>query len=110
MPNWRRAHVPGGTYFFTVVTDQRRPLFADAEPRRLLGSVIRECRVQWPFSIHSIVLLPDHLHAIWTLPRGDDGYSQRWAWIKRHFTKRWLARVPLLACPAVPMDVQLGNT
>jgi putative transposase len=90
MPNWRRAHVPGGTYFFTVVTDRRRPLFADPSSRQTLGDVIRECRLQWPFDVHSIVLLPDHLHAIWSLPRGDADYSKRWAWIKRQFTKCWL--------------------
>ena len=48
MPNWRRAHVPSGTYFFTVVTDQRLPLFAQDSARRLLGVVLRECRGQWP--------------------------------------------------------------
>lgn len=36
------------------------------------------------------VLLPDHLHAIWTLPAGDTDYSKRWAWVKKEFTKRWL--------------------
>lgn len=91
MPNWRRAHVPGGSFFFTVVTDRRRPLFADDNARRLLGNVIRGCQKQWPFDLHSIVLPPDHLHAIWCLPRGDDGYSLRWGWIKRQFTKHWLA-------------------
>ena len=44
MPNWRRAVVPGGTYFFTVVTDQRRPLFESADARTILGNVIRECQ------------------------------------------------------------------
>lgn len=37
------------------------------------------------------MLLPDHLHAIWTLPPGDEDYSKRWAWIKKEFTKAWLA-------------------
>ena len=81
----------GGTYFFTVVTDCRRPLFAEEAARKILGDVIRACRIQWAFDIHSMVLLPDHLHAIWSLPRGDAEYSKRWAWIKRQFTKRWLA-------------------
>lgn len=91
MPNWKRAHVPGGAYFFTAVTEQRRPLFASAAARQLLGEVIRECQRMWPFEVRAIVLLPDHLHAIWVLPPGDAGYSRRWAWIKRQFTKRWLA-------------------
>ncbi len=90
MPNWRRAHVPGGTYFFTVVVDGRRPLFANPAARTLLGQVLRECRRAWPFSINAIALLPDHVHSIWTLPRNDDEYSKRWAWIKGQFTNRWL--------------------
>lgn len=91
MPNFRRAYVPGGTYFFTLVTAGRRPIFGDTKSCQLLGSVLRECQADWPFTINAIVLLPDHLHAIWTLPRGDDHYSARWSWIKLQFTKRWLA-------------------
>jgi hypothetical protein len=68
MPNYRRSNVPGGTYFFTVVPHERRTTFADLEARRILGDVIREYQRDWPFTINTIVLLPDHLHAIWTLP------------------------------------------
>lgn len=91
MPNWNRAHVPGGTYFFTVVTDQRWLLFASAVARQVLGDVLRQCRWKWPFEMRAIVLLPDHLHAIWVLPPGDDRYSGRWGRIKRDFTKCWLS-------------------
>lgn len=91
MPNWRRAHIPGGTFFFTVVTDGRVRLFDSPAARELLGDVIRRCQSQWPFRVAAIVLLPEHLHTIWSLPRGDTGYSQRWAWIKGHFTREWLA-------------------
>lgn len=90
MPNWRRAWVPGGTFFFTVVTDRRTPLFAHPAARSLLGDVVRRCQQQWPFEIRAIVLLPDHLHAIWSLPPGDTAYPRRWAWIKGKFTKEWL--------------------
>ncbi len=91
MPNWRRAHVPGGTFFFTVVADQRRPIFSSETARTILGNVIRESQSTHPFKILAIVLLPDHLHAIWELPRGDTNYSARWQWIKTQFTQRWLA-------------------
>lgn len=91
MPQYRRAIVPGGTFFFTVVTGGRHPLFADERARWLLGNVIRDCRDRFPWTLDAIVLLPDHLHAIWTLPSGDDGYSSRWSWIKREFTRRWLS-------------------
>ncbi len=91
MPNYRRAHVPGGTFFFTVVTHRRRRLFHVDANRTLLGEVIRECHRDWPFEMNAIVLLPDHLHAIWTLPRGDANYSGRWSVIKKEFTTRFLA-------------------
>ncbi len=91
MPNWRRAHVPGGSFFFTVVTDSRAPIFRSEVARTILGGCIRLCRETWPFEINAIVLLPDHLHTIWSLPPGDDGYSKRWAWIKKEFTKQWIA-------------------
>jgi len=91
MPNYRRAFVPGGTFFFTVVTHQRRRFLADDPARSLLGGVIRRCQLRWPFKINAIVLLPDHLHTIWTLPRGDSDYSTRWGWLKKEFTKNWLA-------------------
>ncbi len=90
MPDYRRAFVPGGTFFFTLVTDQRRPLFQQESARSLLGQVIRECQQRWPFTINAIVLLPEHLHSIWSLPSGDSDYSKRWGWIKKEFTKRWL--------------------
>ena len=91
MPNWRRAKVPGGVYFFTVVTDGRRPIFADADARGRLGDLLRDCRDRWPFQTLAVVLLPDHLHAIWSLPPGDEDYSRRWAWVKKEFTKAHLA-------------------
>lgn len=90
MPNWRRAHVPGGSYFFAVVTDRRAPLFRDAPARRLSGRLIQRCQLRWPFSINALVLLPDHLDAIWSLPPGDDEYSKRCRWINEDPTKYWL--------------------
>jgi putative transposase len=91
MPDYRRYFVPGGSYFFTVNVHQRRRLFADPLAVRLLGSVMRRCLMRWPCTVNAIVLLPDHFHAIWTLPPGDDEYPKRWGWIKKEFTSRWLA-------------------
>lgn len=90
MPNWRRASIPGGTYFFTVVTEGRRRLFDSERARHLLGETIRHCRSRWPFKLDAIVFLPDHLHSIWSLPPDDSEYSKRWAWIKKNFTEKWL--------------------
>lgn len=86
MADYRRYRVEGGTYFFTR---DRKPLFVSTIAQSLLGNILRECQSRWPFELTAVVLLPEHLHAIWTLPRNDAGYSQRWAWIKKEFTKAW---------------------
>ena len=65
MPNWRRAHVPGGTFFFTLVTDQRRPIFNSEDAQAILGNVIRECKSTHPFDLRALVLPPEHLHTVW---------------------------------------------
>ena len=91
MPDFRRWFVPGGCYFFTVVVDGRRRLFDDQRAITLLGDVMRDCFAQWPVTVNAIVLLPDHLHTIWTMPTGDAAYPQRWGWLKKEFTKQWLA-------------------
>ena len=70
MPNYRRAHVPGGTYFFTVKTELNTPIFNDPSNASRLGQIIRKAITRWPFEIPAMVLLPDHLHAIWALPPG----------------------------------------
>ncbi|MEM1061135.1 MAG: transposase [Planctomycetota bacterium] len=91
MPDYRRAHVPGGTFFFTVVTHGRRPLFRDPAAVERLREAIRVERIRRPFTIDAFVVLPDHLHAIWTLPHGDGDFSIRWSAIKAHFTRAHLA-------------------
>ncbi len=91
MPSYRRWFVPGGTYFFTVVTYGRARWLCEPAARELLREAFRECRVERPFEVVAIVLLPDHLHAVWALPRGDADFSGRWAFIKRTFSARWLA-------------------
>jgi putative transposase len=90
MPNFRRNYVPGGSYFFTVVTERRAPILCREPASQILRSCLRRCRDRWLFSIEAIVLLPDHLHTIWVLPPGDDRFSLRWGWIKKEFTKAWL--------------------
>ena len=91
MPNYRRVYIPGGTFFFTVVTENRAPFLCDDRARAILRTSIENCRHKWPMTIDAIVLLPDHLHTIWTLPTDDSDYCRRWAWIKKEFTKAWLA-------------------
>ena len=88
MSDYRRWYQPGGTSFFTVVTYERFRLFDDQNARGLLGDVMRLVHTELPFETVSIVLLPDHLHAIWTLPTGDEDFSTRWKRIKSEFTER----------------------
>lgn len=90
MSDYRRWRVSGGTYFFTVVTYRRRPLFRLPEARATLRAALAEVNRRWPFRTIAIVLLPDHLHCIWELPRGDSNYSKRWQKIKELCTQSWV--------------------
>ncbi len=89
MSDYRRVFVPGATYFFTLVTYRRRPLFREARARRVLREILADCRERWPFRIEALVLLPDHLHALWALPERDAEYSRCWGWIKKEFCHRY---------------------
>jgi putative transposase len=91
MPAYRRYYVPGATYFFTVVTHERRPILIDPMARRCLRNAFTVVRERWPFTVVAIVLLPNHLHAVWSLPVGDSDYSLRWRRIKNEFTSSYLA-------------------
>jgi len=90
MSSYLRNYVPGGTYFFTVVTHQRRPILASDLARRCIRSALGKIRSKNPFEIVAIVLMPDHLHAVWTLPPEDSDYSLRWGQIKEEFTRAYL--------------------
>ena len=80
----------GQVYFFTVVTHDRRAILTTNLGRRSLRAAIQTVRVEHPFRITAMVLLPDHLHTVWELPPGDTDYSSRWRLIKGCFTRRWL--------------------
>jgi putative transposase len=84
---YRRAFVPGGTFFFTVVTADHRPLIADDKNIETLRRAFRTVRSKRPFILDAAVILPDHLHCIWTLPPGDADFATRWRLIKTRFTK-----------------------
>ena len=88
MPGYTRARKPGGTYFFTVVTYRRQPLLTEIESRHALRCAINTTRRNYPFDIDAWVLLPDHLHCIWTLPEGDAEFSIRWNIIKASFSRQ----------------------
>ena len=88
MPNYRRADIPGGTYFFTLVSYRRQKILCNENIRTALRDAIVTTRAKYPFIIDALVLLPNHLHTIWTLPENDNAYSVRWSMIKRLVTQR----------------------
>jgi putative transposase len=89
MPNYRRAKIPGATYFLTQVTYQRRPWLCDDIARQALRSAIVQVRQKYPFTIDAFVLLPDHFHCLWTLPPGDSDFSTRMRLIKSFVTRHY---------------------
>jgi len=84
---YRRAFVPGGTWFFTVVTAGRQREFVDGHRVGILRGAFRAVRAKYPFDVDAIVVLEDHLHCILTLPPGDGNFALRWRLIKSWYTK-----------------------
>ena len=93
MPDYRRAKLTGGTFFFTVVTFNRLPILTGAAARQLLHDAWMDTRDRFLFQTEAVVLLPDHLHTIWTLPEGDANFSVRWKENKRLFTRGYLQQI-----------------
>jgi putative transposase len=86
MSYYRRAHVAGGTYFFTVTIADRS---ADDLVRHIdrLRGAYRVALSRYPFKTVAICILPDHVHAIWSLPDGDADFARRWMLIKSGFSR-----------------------
>ena len=86
MPRYVRANIPGTSYFFTVglLERNRRHL---VENIKALRECFRHVRARRPFRLDAVVVLPDHLHCIWTLPEGDADFSARWRLIKSRFSR-----------------------
>jgi putative transposase len=86
MPNYRRAKVAGGTFFFTLT-------LADRSSDLLVREINRLCRIygqvqeRRPFESVAMCVLPDHLHAIWSLPLDDSDFATRWNLIKSGFSR-----------------------
>ncbi len=93
MPEYRRSYLPGGTFFFTLVTFNRRPVFSNPQARSLLMDIWEKVNLKHPFLTVAFCLLLDHLHTIWTLPAGDTNYSLRLSEIKRQFSHRYLREI-----------------
>jgi len=99
MVHYRRSRVSGGTFFFTVALRDRR---ADRLVRYVdaLRDAVKHEQARRPFAIDAMVLLPDHLHAVWTLPAGDADFSGRWRAIKSGFVRRLRAHGVVIAANA----------
>ncbi|QBF31028.1 transposase [Thalassococcus sp. S3] len=85
MPNYRRPKVTGATIFFTVALARRGSDLLVREVDRLRQAVA-QTKAERPFGIDAWVVLPDHLHCVWTLPAGDQDFSVRWGVIKARFS------------------------
>ena len=87
MPDYRRYRIPGGTYFFTVNLLERQGNDMLTRHIGLLRAAVRQVRRSRPFAIDAWVVLPDHLHCVWTLPPDDSDFSTRWRLIKTIFAR-----------------------
>ena len=86
MTNYRRNFILGGTFFFTLnLADRRQRLLSERVD--ILRSAFRETRARHPYSIEAMVVLPDHLHAVWTLPEHERDFATRWRLIKSAFSR-----------------------
>jgi putative transposase len=86
MSRYRRAKIKGGTFFFTITLADRSSdlLVRHIDRLRNAYRIVQEKR---PFETVAICVLPDHLHAIWSLPTNDDDYATRWNLIKASFSR-----------------------
>ena len=87
MTDYRRARVAGATWFFTLGLAERRGATLLIDKIDALGEAFRTVQARHPFYMDAVVILPDHLHCIWSLPDGDTDYSTRWGLIKATFSR-----------------------
>ena len=87
MPQYHRAWLPGGTWFFTLALLERRGEPLLVQHIGLLREAVAQVRATHPFEIHAWVVLPEHMHCIITLPEGDTDFALRWRLIKARFSR-----------------------
>ena len=87
--HYRRFKQKGGTYFFTVVTHQQQPIFAESNSVDLLRETMSQIKGKHPFEMDAIVVMPEHLHAIWTLPQDNIKFSMHWSLNKSNFSHEY---------------------
>ena len=87
MRTYKRAWIPGGTFFFTVNLAQRENNTLLIDKIDLLHRAFNSVQASHPFAMDAIVVLPEHLHCVWRLPKGDDRFDLRWRMIKAVFSR-----------------------
>ena len=87
MTEYRRIYTPGVAWFFTVNLAQRKGNYLLISQIDELRNAFRYIKKNYPYCMDAAVVLPDHLHCIWTLPVGDSNYSTRWNLLKGHFSR-----------------------
>ena len=87
MTQYRRIYTPGASWFFTVNLAVRENNHLLVEQVHLLREAFLYVKKRQPFDINAVVIMPDHLHCIWTLPEGDADYSGRWSLLKGYFSR-----------------------
>jgi putative transposase len=87
MTEYRRAHVPGASWFFTVNLAQRKEHHLLVERIDVLRAAFESVRGRYLFRLDAVVILPEHLHCIMSLPEGDEDFSIRWNLIKGGFSR-----------------------
>ncbi len=90
MTDYRRFYVPAGSWFFTVNLAQRRNNHLLVEEIGLLREAFRYVKQRKPFRMEAVVILPDHLYCLWTLPPENADFSIRWSLLKDHFSRSYL--------------------
>lgn len=103
---YRRANVPGATYFFTVNLQDRKSQLL-TENLDALRMAFRSVQQRYPFKIIAMVVMPEHLHAIWEMPQGDVDFSLRWSLIKAAFPRPYPSRKT--SVPAARTNANVGS-
>ena len=109
MSSYRRLFIPGGTWFFTVNLLQRQNNNLLIREIDLLRSIVESVRKRHPFRINAWVVLPEHMHAVWSLPPNDTDFSTRWRLIKSGFSRALPKPNTGRQCVLPPPNAEFGN-
>ena len=108
MATYRRSHATGATWFFTVASHHRLPILVRRDVLLALRHAITQTRERHPFEIVAWVVLPDHMHALWTLPEADGDYALRWALIKRQTAQAVRDAIPPVTSKSMQARGEIG--